>query len=132
MVVPSAFAVPSLGDRRVLCEKYSDKYVWVEKAEACVPLNPCLSDAPSIRNAYCDGRFSDVSVKNYGAAEQLVQQYVGGNFTVRKQPREKNFIAVTQAGTDVLSAYDYRVFEFQEIGLNDMDMDEEGEEWYEY
>ncbi len=52
-VVNAASAVPSAADRRSLCEKYPDKYVWVEKTLACVPINPCESNDDTIRDAYC-------------------------------------------------------------------------------
>lgn len=55
MVVGSAFALPSPEDRKALCEKRPDKYVWVAKTEACVPINPCLSNNDEIRKAYCIG-----------------------------------------------------------------------------
>ena len=116
-----ALAVPSMGDRRTLCEKYSDRYVWVEGAEACIPVNPCVSDVASIRNTYCNSTFADIGVKDYGAAEELVRQYVGGNFIVRKNPASDRYISVTQSGVDALSVYDYRVFEFRDIGSKDQD-----------
>ena len=63
-VVGSAFAVPSPDDRRALCEQHPDKYVWVEKTQACIPVLPCLSDNISIVNAYCAnvGSFVDEGV----------------------------------------------------------------------
>lgn len=123
-VVGTAFAVPSAGDRKALCKKYSDKYVWVEKSEACIPVNPCLSDAISIRNAYCDNIFADVGVKNYGVAEELVRQYIGGSFAVNKVPGSNRYVAATQQAGDALSVYDYRVFEFQDVGINGDDTDD--------
>lgn len=119
--VGTALAVPSLGDRRAMCEKYSDKYVWVEKSEACVPSNPCVSDVASIRNTYCNNAFSDVSVRNYGVAEELVRRYMGAGFTVRKHPGSDRYIVATQTADDVLSTYDYLVFEFRDIGSNDQE-----------
>ena len=32
-VIGSACAVPSVSDRKALCEGHPDKYVWVEKSE---------------------------------------------------------------------------------------------------
>ena len=52
-LVGSACAVPSANDRKALCEKQSDKFIWVEKTQACIPINPCLSDVQEIKNAYC-------------------------------------------------------------------------------
>lgn len=51
-VCSSAFAV-SADDRQTFCESHPDKYVWVEGTEACVPINPCLSDNEAIRKRYC-------------------------------------------------------------------------------
>lgn len=53
-VINAAVAVPSPADRRALCEKHPDKYVWVEKTEACVPINPCESENEDIRYSYCN------------------------------------------------------------------------------
>ncbi len=54
-VMGSAIAVPDPGDREELCKLLIEKgtHVWVEKTEACIPVNPCLSDEENIRNAYC-------------------------------------------------------------------------------
>ena len=52
-VIGSACAAPSVEDRKALCEKYPDKYVWVAKDEMCVPINPCESVNMTIKEAYC-------------------------------------------------------------------------------
>ena len=52
-VINVASAVPSPADRKALCEKHPEKYVWVEKTEACVPINPCKSNNSAIYEAYC-------------------------------------------------------------------------------
>lgn len=53
-VIGSASAVPSPADRKALCEKHPDEYVWVEKTEACVPVNPCTPGVnEQIRQTYC-------------------------------------------------------------------------------
>jgi len=61
-VVGSAFGVPSPADRKALCEKHPDKYVWVEKTQACVPINPCKSDNAAIKNVYCIGANDNVTL----------------------------------------------------------------------
>lgn len=48
-----AFGLPTPEDRKAFCEKHPDKYVWVQKTEACVPINPCLSDNFKIKHLYC-------------------------------------------------------------------------------
>ncbi len=55
-VMGSAFADgPSVEDRKKLCQLLIDKgtHVWVEKTEACIPVNPCKSDDEQIKKAYC-------------------------------------------------------------------------------
>ena len=53
-VMGTASAVPSAADRKAMCESKPDKYVWVEKNQACIPVNPCgpMEDS-NIKNAYC-------------------------------------------------------------------------------
>jgi len=58
MIIGSAFAVPGPEDRKALCDKHPDKYVWVEKTKACIPINPCDPTKSSnwfsgVRDAYC-------------------------------------------------------------------------------
>lgn len=48
----SAFAI-SVDDRQAFCNQYPDKYVWVEKTQACVPVDPCDSTIQDIKDAYC-------------------------------------------------------------------------------
>ena len=43
-MVGTAFGVPTLEDRKKLCEQNPDKFVWVEKTQTCIPQNPCLSE----------------------------------------------------------------------------------------
>ena len=52
-MVGSACAVPTVEDRKALCEKHPEKYVWVEKTQACVPINPCVDAVGSVKNSYC-------------------------------------------------------------------------------
>ena len=82
VVVGSAFAdAPTIEDRRALCEKHPDKYVWVEKTEACVPINPCESDNAEIKSAYCDAvTFSSIHLPVLSACSVVqVQEQVRGN-----------------------------------------------------
>lgn len=53
MVIGLAVAAPTPDDRRALCEKHPEKYVWVEKDQFCAPINPCESDNAEIKEAYC-------------------------------------------------------------------------------
>ena len=72
-VMGSVFAAPTPEDRKAMCEKHPDKYVWVEKTKACVPINPCASELgwsdPSIMQAYCAN-----FVANFGEKQKLVHQ----------------------------------------------------------
>ena len=52
-VVGSAFGVPTPEDRKKFCDQHPDKFVWVEKTKACIPINPCRADDPSISSSYC-------------------------------------------------------------------------------
>lgn len=53
-VAGTAFALPTPDDRKAMCLKHPEKYVWVEKTQACVPINPCASsNSKAIINAYC-------------------------------------------------------------------------------
>ena len=55
-VVGAASAAPTPEDRKKLCEMLMEKrtHLWVEKTQACIPLNPCGNDVdPEIRKAYC-------------------------------------------------------------------------------
>ena len=47
----SAFAL-SADDRQTFCESHPDKYVWVEKTQACIPVKLWLSSDQDIRLNY--------------------------------------------------------------------------------
>ena len=72
-VAGSAFALPTPDDVKAMCLKHPEKYVWVEKTQACVPINPCESklgwDDPAVMRTYC----ADF-VANFGEKQQLVHQ----------------------------------------------------------
>ena len=73
-VIGAASAVPSVADRKAMCDKNPDKYVWVEKNQACVPVNPCESSNESIKNTYCDDTtFANITNLNLMAAAQAVE-----------------------------------------------------------
>ena len=61
-VMGAASAVPSAADRKAMCESKPDKYVWVEKNQACVPVNPCTSSNDDMKAAYCDRTFKDIQM----------------------------------------------------------------------
>lgn len=72
-VIGSASALPTPEDRKAMCEKHPDKYVWVEKTQACIPINPCASklgwDDPTVMQTYCANFFG-----NFGEKQKLVHQ----------------------------------------------------------
>ena len=68
-VINAASAAPSVEQRKEMCEKHPDKYVWVEKNSACIPINPCASTNESIKSSYCDEvTFADVRLPLLAAA----------------------------------------------------------------
>ena len=72
-LVGSAFAVPSVEDRRALCERNPDNYVWVKKTQACIPVNPCASGNEDIRLSYCGHLILPFDVTN---REMIIDRYV--------------------------------------------------------
>ncbi len=99
MVAGTAFAVPDVGDRKALCEKYPDRYVWVEATEACIPLNPCESNDESIRNSYC----SKFKLYNFGSNRDLVigryaEKVLGTKVSDIKEVSDCNFGVKTSDG----------------------------------
>ena len=63
----SAFAI-SVDDRQAFCEQHPDKYVWVEKTQACIPINTCESGIEDIKKAYC--------VTSPTLDEDLLEKYI--------------------------------------------------------
>ena len=107
-VIGSAGAVPSISDRRALCEKHPDKYVWVDKTQACVRIDPCSAiDMPYCIEAY------DVNKPEDSYARLLIERYVknlmGTNVTELKYLGDSKYAFKTED-------LDYRVIEF---GNND-------------
>jgi len=76
IAIGSASALPSPEDRKALCEKHPDKYVWVAKTQACIPINPCMSDDKKIEKAYCDWDTLYVLTDIYDEWKDLVRIYV--------------------------------------------------------
>lgn len=74
-VIGSAFAVPNVEVSKNLCAKHPDKYVWVEKNEDCIPINPCESKNETIKEVYCNRAFEFVQLGNWREAIKLVKAY---------------------------------------------------------
>lgn len=80
-VIGAASAVPSAADRKAMCESKPDKYVWVEKNQACVVRSACDNDRFS---SYCSKTFSSTQTSSEQQAYRLVNMYL-----MRKNNGEK-------------------------------------------
>ena len=121
-VVGSASALPSLEDRKALCLKHPDKYVWVEKTEACVPVNPCKSDDINIKSAYCNQSFSMVQLGDWRQGVEVVKAYAEHVLgvevtTTNKQMRKDADVSFFEQDylPCKLSDGGYMVFEFDDL-----------------
>ena len=121
-VINAAVAVPSPADRRALCEKHPEKYVWVEKTETCVPINPCKSDNSSIVEAYCNKTFANVQLGNWTKGLKLARAYVERNLgtsVIGDGRRIRKNIDISTFGQDYIpcetSDGGYVVFEFDDL-----------------
>ena len=83
----SAFAI-SVDDRRAFCEQYPDKYVWVEKTEACIPVNPCESSDANIQGAYCIKAPFAAHKEDF---EKYLENYFGKQVKYVKSLDENNY-----------------------------------------
>ena len=109
-VIGSACAAPSLSDRKALCEKHPDKYVWVEKTQACVRIDPCSAGDYT----YCISAWQVNKPENSYARlliERFVKNVMYTNITELKYLGDSKYAFKT-------GDLDYRVIEF---GNNDDD-----------
>lgn len=86
IVIGSAFAAPTPEDRKKLCEKHPDKYVWVEKDQFCAPRYPCASENTDIRNAYCIDIFDSTQksvMQNVIVRDKLLKRALGAHNIVK-------------------------------------------------
>ena len=121
-VINAASAVPSPADRKALCEKHPEKYVWVEKTEACVPINPCKSDNSAIQEAYCIRVFKNVQLGNWTegvvAVKAYLQKYLAVNMT-SSNLKLRQQMDTSLFGQDYIPAKTsdggYVVFEFDDL-----------------
>ena len=102
-VIGSACAVPSVEDRKALCEKHPEKYVWVAKDEMCVPINPCLSDVYEIVKNYClkagfYGSFPFDKSKRDLVIERLVEKWWQTGIKSIKELSDSYFVVSTTDG----------------------------------
>ncbi len=111
-VIGVASAVPSVEDRKAMCEKYPEKYIWVANSAACIPINPCKSDNTQIKDTYCNRVFSDVQTHGglYKGLIELYAETYGLQCTpVEQQANSYGQDYVLCKGNDVM------VFEFDDI-----------------
>ena len=121
-VIGSVFAVPSVSDRKALCEKHPEKYVWVEKTQACVPINPCKSDNSAIQEAYCNRVFKNVQLGNWTegvvAVKAYLQKYLAVNM-MNSNLKLRHEVDTSVFGQDYIPAKTsdggYVVFEFDDL-----------------
>lgn len=96
-VIGSAIAAPSPEDRKALCEKHPEKYVWVEKDQFCAPKYPCASKEGDIRNAYCIYTF-------YNAEESILQNSIVRDKLLKKDLGARNITNVEFSRDDCIRA----------------------------
>lgn len=111
VVAGSVSAVPSVDDRRAMCEK-TDGYVWVPKTKACIPVNPCKSDNFTIKDAYCVDIFDEVQTHG-DLYLGLVELYARAH-KLQCAPVEQKAKLVGQDYVMCMGD-DVRVFEFDDI-----------------
>ena len=112
VVAGSASAVPTPDDRRALCERHSDKYVWVQNTGACVSINPCKSDDYTIKDAYCVDIFDNVQTHG-DLYLGLVELYARAH-NLKCEPLRQEAKSIGQDYGMCLGE-DFRVFEFDDI-----------------
>ena len=84
-----AYGDLDIDGNRAICEKYPEKYVWVEPTATCVPRNTCKSENLDIQYEYCAGGcFSD----DKRAFEKKMQ--LKGKEVLKFEPIEENYTAV--------------------------------------
>ena len=121
-VIGSACAAPTPADRKALCEKHPEKYVWVEKTQACVPINPCKSDNSAIQEAYCNRVFKNVQLGNWTegvtAVKAYLQKYLAVDMTNSTRALRRE-VDTSVFGQDYIPAKTsdggYMVFEFDDL-----------------
>ena len=77
IVIGSASAVPGPDDRKKLCDQHPDKFVWVEKTQACIPINPCAYGVnENIAEAYCLDKVFITLPKEVDKRTMILERYV--------------------------------------------------------
>lgn len=98
-VVNAASALPTPDDRKALCDKHPDKYVWVEKTKSCIPINPCKSNDEQIVRSYCP-LATDTGIFSKGEKFNLViERFIQVVFNstvahIADLPQDPSYVAV--------------------------------------
>ena len=93
MVTGSVFALPSVDDRKTSCQKQPTEYVWVEKNETCIPINPCESYVGSdLKKAYCIEREYKISEEAFdmGILDRYIKSVLNTTKTSCKKLMDSN------------------------------------------
>ena len=74
VVSSAAFAAPDVAAIKAACQS-SDKTIWVEKNQICIPANPCTSDNMNAKH-YCNRTFANHQTCRDSEAIEAVELYV--------------------------------------------------------
>ena len=116
-VMGAASAVPSVADRKAMCERNPDRYVWVEKNQACVIRKACDENK---FNAYCNRLFANTQTTTKEEAYELVNLYLkrknNGNRcqTIKLRDGESNNVGQDYVQCITSDGYYYE-FEFDDV-----------------
>ena len=110
VISSAAFAAPDVAAIKAACQS-SDKTIWVEKNQICIPANPCTSDNLNTKQ-YCASVFADDQTGSDEEAMAVVDLYAKTH-GLDCEPVNVEFSAagqdyVTCVGNDVM------VFEFDD------------------
>jgi hypothetical protein len=110
VISSAAFAAPDVAAIKAACQS-SDKTIWVEKNQICIPANPCTSDNMNAKQ-YCNTMFAGNQTGSDGEAKGVVDLYAKTH-GLDCEPVNVQFSAagqdyVTCVGNDVM------VFEFDD------------------
>lgn len=110
VISSAAFAAPDVAAIKAACQS-SDKTIWVEKNQICIPANPCTSDNMNAKQ-YCNTVFADDQTGSDREAMAVVDLYAKTH-GLDCEPVNVQFSAagqdyVTCVGNDVM------VFEFDD------------------
>lgn len=126
VISSAAFAAPDVAAIKAACQS-SDKTIWVEKNQICIPANPCTSDNMNAKQ-YCSSLFADSQTGTDRGAMGVVDLYAKTH-GLDCEPVSVEFNAVGQdyvtcVGNDVM------VFEFDDTRDPDHDFNYYAKDFY--